>query len=336
MVTRKYSDETKSQDVLREGGEAGSAFRCVALRGASVLLALVALSHCAVGESVSSSEDSIVGGEVDKDHPSVVALADDEKAFCTGTLVSPRVVLSAAHCAKRAKRVLFGPRISRPISSVRVVREYVHPLFEKRNLSNDLLLLELEAAADVEPSPLFRGEVTNSPSFVGSTLVTVGFGVSDGEKNTGFGVKRVVRFPLLAVGPADVGGSVGTIDGTQFYYRSPDRNTCDGDSGGPSFIVRDGVEYVVGVTSYGDKDCKVDGVNQRTDAPQIARFLQNTIDRIEQGARCINDGRCDAGCSKDGVNVDPDCAANHCKSDNVCSLSCVRDVDCTSTVPLVP
>ena len=50
--------------------------------------------------------------------------------------------------------------------------------------------------ADVEPSPLFRGEVTNSPSFIGSSLITVGFGVSDGEKNTGLGVKRVVRFPL--------------------------------------------------------------------------------------------------------------------------------------------
>ena len=54
---------------------------------------------------------------------------------------------------------------------------------------------------------------------------------------------------------------------TQFSYREPGQNTCNGDSGGPAFADNGNGELLVaGVTSYGDFGCHDFGVDTRVDA----------------------------------------------------------------------
>src|SRR5262249_14388264 len=150
----------------------------------------------------------------------------------------------------------------------------------------DLTLVQLAEDAPVQPAPLLRETMDNSSEFVGPPVTFVGYGVTNGNTQTGFGLRRVATFPIQVVGPAQIGGSSGAIDDTEFYYSLPGRNTCNGDSGGPAFLVRGGVERHMGTTSTGDLSCSEDGVDARTDAPQIAAFIQPTIDAFENRDPC--------------------------------------------------
>jgi hypothetical protein len=208
-----------------------------------------------------------------------------------------------------------------------------HPGFDETTLSNDLALVQLSADAPTQPALLLRETMSNSPGFVGPNFSFVGYGLDD---NNVFGVRRVVSFPIQRIGPAnDVGLDThsGPIDATQFYFRIAGKNTCQGDSGGPAFTGRAHVERVAGVTSTGDSACLIDGVDARTDLPEIAAFIQPTIDRFEGMDPCRGDGFCNETCNQSHRLVDPDCAPNHCSADGICALACIDppDPDCPAS-----
>lgn len=278
-------------------------------------------------QPVLTSRQRIVGGAVDTAHAYVVGVGNRMRAYCTGTVISRRTVITAGHCHAGATRVYFGTNLGRRSASVRVEEARRHPAFDGATLENDLTLLKLESDAPVQPAPLLRESMENNGWYVGPDYTFVGYGVSDGVTGAGFGTRRVVTFPILAVGPARVGGTPGMISDTQFYYQVPAMNTCAGDSGGPAFLVRWGVERHAGVTSFGDDPCTLDGVQARTDRHQIARFIQPTIDEFEADNPCRADGLCEASCDVGPEVVDPDCADLHCGADGVCSLACVQPAD---------
>jgi len=140
-------------------------------------------------------------------------------------------------------------------------------------------------------------------------------------------VRRVVTFPIDVVGPADVGGSLGNINDTLFYFELSGKNTCNGDSGGPALIVRGGVERLAGVSSSGDDRCLIDGDEARADLPEIRAFVQPYVDALSNADPCRADGVCNESCNLHKRLVDPDCAEKHCVRDGVCALACVAPID---------
>jgi hypothetical protein len=168
----------------------------------------------------------------------------------------------------------------------------------------------------------------NRAEYIGPNFTFVGYGDTSPYTDSN-GSRMEVSMPIQAVGPAEVGGAVGTLNDTLFYYWTPGKSPC-GDQGGPAFLVRNGVEHVAGVISKATTSrCEGDGVSARTDQPEIDDFLQAAIDDLEAGDPCRADGVCDDSCNTDQI-VDPDCAERHCGRDGVCALACVDppDPDC--------
>nr|WP_255217186.1 trypsin-like serine protease [Myxococcus sp. AM010] len=231
-------------------------------------------------EPLTPARRAVVGGAPEPGFPSVAAIVPvspfcgepDEAArvLCTGTLVAPRVVLTAAHCVENAEAprvfsVVFAAETARASAAerVRVVEGRLHPAW--RPGVNDVGVLILASDAPVAP---LAWEARAFPSDgVGRLARVVGFGV-DGAGGAGLrrgGLSRVT-----------------SVEAGMFSIEAAPAMSCGGDSGGPVFIEQDGYERLVGVTSFGDLNCAT-GTNTRVDVH--ADFIQAAMDDASRGAR---------------------------------------------------
>ena len=233
--------------------------RCFSLAA----LSLFALSAAACGpasapadeaELATSARDDIVGGSATSEFPAAGAITRYGSPHCTGTLVGPRTVLTAAHCltgvTAASLKFVIGASIWSAQAAVSVQSITAHPDYDDVKLVNDVGFLTLGADAPVAPMKILP---TMDSSWVGRQLTFVGYGLVSG-KGGGSGTKRGVTMPIHSVGA------------TQFVYQTAGKNTCNGDSGGPAFAKVGDEWFVAGVTSYGDVGCTQYGVDVRADA----------------------------------------------------------------------
>ena len=264
----------------------------------------------AVGEDTGA----IVGGEADTGDPSVVAVYAQEPGqpggfLCTGSVISPTVVLTAAHCVSESETgpgaiftVLTGPNINRDRSHALAVREvHANPLWSPRRLEagHDQGVVILAEPSTLAPLPLNRQPL--AAALRGASVRIVGYGLSDGAAQTGAGVKRQTVTLLGAVG-------------TKLVAVGDSRHgTCNGDSGGPAFMSLNGEETIVGTTSYGNVDCSDGGYDARidTDLAFVDMYAQAACAPACSGRACGSDG-CGGIC---GTCV----AGELCGSDGRCS-----------------
>lgn len=232
--------------------------RCV---GRLLLLATFVLTAMACGPE-SGSRPWIVGGSpldpTEAARRSLVALAQASadptgKTFCSGTLIAPRLVVTAAHCLEEMSRpleVIFGPDandLSAPRVKVRLSRLF-RPDAARFYPNFDIAWLQLDADA---PAPYRPIEILRDPGRLVKQLQG-----SDPLLLAGFGKTATVCDESLASCVGE-GREVQTrlrrfVDSSHFRSLlltgpTPGQGSCNGDSGGPAYAQVNGAWYLVGV-----------------------------------------------------------------------------------------
>jgi len=183
---------------------------------------------------------------------SVVRVESSRGELCSGAVIAPDLVLTAAHCIddRAGYRVVVVDRGFRT-RTVRAVAAAMHPAFvpgttPRTQPGVDLAILKLERplGSDFVPlDPRHAGRVNG-----GDPVQIAGFGVAtEGNKNSA----RVLReTQLMSLGTLQVANRVVVAVDAQRRARTTGAGACRGDSGGPILRGGPGGYQLVGIVSW--------------------------------------------------------------------------------------
>jgi len=217
----------------------------------ALMLSVCSMAACGLeqegqidGDAVAADEQSIIGGNTDNGDPCVVAvfaarnLTSTDGSLCTGTVIGPHTVLTAAHCLA-----------AQPLGTIQVISILSGTTATLPGIVASSFMFD----PSWNPNDLFSGHdigvvhTTNTLPFpvcgrgaVNTSLLVrlVGYG-SNTHADTGAGTKRQVTTNIV------------DFDDLLILDGNSNQQTCHGDSGGPAFQTINGQEVVVGVTSFG-------------------------------------------------------------------------------------
>ena len=284
----------------------------------------------AIGCGVSAPAHAVVGGAPASpgEYPYVAHVLIDRAFQCTGSLVTPTHVITAAHCSSLAPGGIANVPIGQPGQLIEVsVGAYRTPSASLTggydsdgeehvaksvtvnpgwlglgSVSHDVAIVELPTPSQKTPVKIASAEERSlwSP---GTMATIAGFGVTE----SGGEQPEVLQEAEVPITPDDVAAEAypyfiegvdplfgGFESDTQVAAGFPEGgvDTCQGDSGGPLLVPAGGDFRLVGDTSYG-RGCAEPGY------PGVYGRLADTT--LREWIRTVAPGAISTGSSKGGT-----------------------------------
>jgi secreted trypsin-like serine protease len=259
----------------------------------SIVLSCAILVILALGTGPASA---ITFGRFDGNrHPNVGALVAEwqkpgrKDLFCSGSVISPTVFLTAAHCIASLASigikphqvwVTFDPTFDENSPLIRGTY-HADPKYASggENDTFDIAVIVLDHAVQRTPVELPEKGLLNDLMASGklrdATFTAVGYGTVRNSITGGYdGIKdnterRFATQSFLALEPAWLQLSMNPETGSG--------GTCYGDSGGPHFLGGPTSNLQVSLTVTGDAVCKATDTTYRLDTRSARQFLGNYV-----------------------------------------------------------
>jgi hypothetical protein len=238
----------------------------------------------------SSHGGAITNGTVDTVHTYVgawiVQLDDGSYTWCSGSLVSSRVFLSAGHCAFfffdlfgipiNKMWVSFATDILADRKSWRTVSDViVHPdlslLLGPLEINDIALVILSKPVKDIAPGKLapvgYLDALEAAGALDGAAFASVGYGVNENFQVTS--VRKVAYSGFVAL----YGSFLQTSKNPALGFGG----ACTSDSGGPKLYDDGKTEYIVATMNWGDSACQDLDMAYRVDTPGALEFIQRGI-----------------------------------------------------------
>ncbi len=257
---------------------------------------VIALASLACTLAFAATGSAITYGQPDGNrHPNVGAMVADWRKnghlelFCSGSLISPTVFLTAAHCTSYLESrgvtkvyVTFASEYVEGRSHIVPGTMHTNPGYNWRQSDpGDIAVITLHRAVTwVRPVQLPRVGLLDAMKASGTLnqstpFTSVGYGVHEPTRGGGppsfpdtnyrsyaIGYFNALNKSWLRISQNNATGSGGT---------------CYGDSGGPQFLGGVTSNLQVSITVTGDAMCLATNVDYRIDTPQARAFLKNYV-----------------------------------------------------------
>lgn len=271
-----------------------------------VLISLIFLiTHCAPKTNsqlaLSTNKNPIIGGQeiTSPNDPiassTVILYNDTTKGICTGSLINDQLILTAAHCVPEALGKYYAI-FTQQWSGIKkenirlITKGIVHPTYKttQENLKRspgygipttpvtiakniaDLAILKFSGGLPTGYKPVYF--LTQMNYLKNNSVITLaGFGANQGITKQGLGTLRKAETTIFN----------SSYSQTEILTdEKHNRGSCNGDSGGPAFVLINGVYYFWGIASLGlSNNCNEYGVY--TNALVYLKWLQESAKTLK-------------------------------------------------------